>query len=132
MVFFVTISVVSPIFVSLSRPLQILVNNGMHNYMCSRTQSLIGMTNLLCINQGCTSKISYLHTGIDIGVKELEFGLYHILGAALVITGFLMLLVPNTLVNLEIRALIIKLRPGRQLPVVQEVELSTPAIKASR
>ena len=37
--------------------------------------------------------------GIDIGVKDLTFGLYHAVGAGLVIVGFLMLLVPNTLVN---------------------------------
>ncbi|OQV16705.1 hypothetical protein BV898_09215 [Hypsibius exemplaris] len=83
--YYVGISFVSPIFMSLSKPLQIMTNNG-----------------------------------IDIGVKGIPFGIYHGIGAGLVILGFLMLLLPNALVSLEIRTFVIKLRPVRRKVSVEQ------------
>ncbi|OQV16707.1 hypothetical protein BV898_09217 [Hypsibius exemplaris] len=89
--YYLGVSIVSPIFISLSKPLQIMTNNV-----------------------------------IDIAIKGIPFGLYHMIGAGLVITGFLMLLIPNTLVSLEIRTFILKLRPSRKASA-KEVELTTIA-----
>ncbi|OQV16706.1 putative Solute carrier family 35 member F4 [Hypsibius exemplaris] len=84
--YYLGVSVVSPIFMSLSKPLQIVINNG-----------------------------------IDIGIKGITFGLFHILGAGLVIVGFLMLIIPNAWVSLEIRTLIQRLRSGEKSSIKQDV-----------
>ncbi|OQV16708.1 hypothetical protein BV898_09218 [Hypsibius exemplaris] len=85
--YYVGVSLISPIFVSLSKPLQIMINNG-----------------------------------IDIGIKGISFGVYHGIGAGLVVVGFLMMIAPDNLVSLEIRAIIVRLRPGRRTSV-EKVEL---------
>ncbi|XP_055337692.1 putative thiamine transporter SLC35F3 [Paramacrobiotus metropolitanus] len=72
--YYVAISFASPVFITMSRPLQIVINNG-----------------------------------IDIGARGDSFSLLNGIAAALVIAGFLMLVIPNNFVDFEIKARITRL-----------------------
>ncbi|OQV18737.1 hypothetical protein BV898_07176 [Hypsibius exemplaris] len=85
--YYLGISVVSPVLVSLVKPIQIVLNNG-----------------------------------IDLGIRGLDFGLFNAIGTGLVIVGFLMLLVPNELVNIRIRAFVTWLCCGRTAGRLEEEE----------
>ncbi|OQV22243.1 hypothetical protein BV898_03746 [Hypsibius exemplaris] len=94
--YYLAVSIVSPVFISLSKPLQIIINNG-----------------------------------IDIWIRRVSFGLFHGIGAGLVIVGFLMLLIPNPMVSFEIRAWIVRIRSGRK-PSVEQVEMHRTVNSSTR